>query len=179
MLSCWKGSTCHPPDLRLGQTVTIEGAIWAVVDLNGGFASNSLVLKPHVERDSFRPPSPALRRKVATVVEPEFRRLLTRVRRQYRAALAAPDSFWLPPDEIRRHEAIAAATLITLQRFLRQLNLHRRDVPAVAALVPAMHAWIRQTGFELAAHERFQRITLGTPSTLQIEALLARQEVVT
>ncbi len=56
LISCWHGSRFHPPaGLRLRDVLTVEGRDWAVVNLSGGFGSNSLILAPHQPRSRSNP----------------------------------------------------------------------------------------------------------------------------
>jgi len=174
LISCYRGSTHHPPELRLGQVLLIDGQLWAVVNLSGGFAGNSVIFKPHADRSAFKR-SPALRRKVAAAVAPELRRQLARIRRQFQAVMAARDPYWLSPDQLKRDHAIAAACLANLQSFLRTLHGYRRDVPEAGELVAICLLWIRAVSWQL--NDPFPRWALGEPSARQIEALAARQEV--
>lgn len=52
LLSCWHGSSFHPPaDLHLGDVLRVDGDDWAVVALAGGFGGNSLILCPDRPRN--------------------------------------------------------------------------------------------------------------------------------
>ncbi len=57
LLSCWHGSTFHPPaGLHLGDVLRVDGGDWAVVALEGGFGGNSLILAPHQPRNRSQRP---------------------------------------------------------------------------------------------------------------------------
>ncbi|MEA5473253.1 hypothetical protein VB716_03365 [Synechococcus sp. CCY9201] len=149
-----------------------------MVNLNGGYGGNSVVLmKPQVTRAAFSR-SPVVRRKIRTALAPELRRQLARIRRQYHAVLRARDPYWLTPAELRRDQAIATACLASLQDFLRQLHSLRREVPEAAELVPVVLLWLQQLVFEIEDCVRFDRVMLGSPTAAEIEALTATPQEV-
>jgi len=51
VIFCHQGSN-HGPDqsLRVGDTILIDGAPWALVKRNGGYDGNAFVFKPHQEK---------------------------------------------------------------------------------------------------------------------------------
>ena len=51
VIFCHCGSTSGPDqNLRVGDTITIDGSQWALVKTNGGFDGSAFVFKPHQEK---------------------------------------------------------------------------------------------------------------------------------
>lgn len=175
LLSCYWGERFAPPaGLTLGKTLDIEGRRWAVVNLSGGFAGNSVILRPHVDRLDFRPAQRQQRQREAAVLAPALREVFSKVRAYVHASLAVLELEQATAEELRRDEQLLAATRRHLQELRAPLVLARREDPSLARMVAAVDHWLRLVSFQAADLEAFNRWMLGTPSPDAIAAL--RQE---
>lgn len=176
LLSCYWGERFAPPaGLKLGQVLDIEGRRWAVVNLSGGFAGNSVILRPHVDRQAFKPAERQQRQREAAVMAPALREVFGKVRAYVHASLAVLELEQATAAEIRRDQQLLAATRRHLQELRAPLVLARREDPSLARMVAAVDHWLRLVSFQAADLEAFNRRMLGTPSPDAIAAL--RQEV--
>jgi hypothetical protein len=172
LLSCYWGERFAPPaGLKLGQVLDIEGRRWAVVNLTGGFAGNSLILRPHVDRHDFKPAQRLQRQREAAVLAPALREVFGKVRHYVHASLAVPELQHATAEELCRNQQL----LDTTRRHLRELRvplvLARREDPSLARMVSAVDHWLRLVSFQAADLEVFNRLMLGTPSPDAIAAL--------
>ena len=176
LLSCYWGEQFAPPaGLKLGQVLDIEGRRWAVVNLSGGFAGNSLILRPHVDRHDFKPAQRQQRQREAAVLAPALREVFAKVRRYVHASLAVPELQHATAEELCRDQQLLATTRRHLQELRVPLVLARREDPSLARMVSAVDHWLRLVSYQAADLEEFNRWMLGTPSPDAIATL--RQEV--
>jgi hypothetical protein len=176
LLCCYWGDRFHPPaGLKLGQVLEIEGRRWAVVNLSGGFAGNSLILRPHLDRQDFKPAQRRHRQREAAVLAPALREVFGKVRAYLQASLAVLELEQATAEDMRRDQQLLAATLLHLQELRAALQLARREDPSLARLVAAVDYWLRLVTYQAADLEDFNKWMLGTPSTEAIAAL--RHEV--
>jgi hypothetical protein len=176
LLSCYWGEQFAPPaGLKLGQVLDIEGRRWAVVNLSGGFAGNSLILRPHVDRHDFKPAQRQQRQREAAVLAPALREVFAKVRRYVHASLAVPELQHATGEELCRDQQLLATTRRHLQELRVPLVLARREDPSLARMVSAVDHWLRLVSYQAADLEEFNRWMLGTPSPDAIATL--RQEV--
>lgn len=172
MLSCYWGERFAPPaGLKLGQVLDIEGRRWAVVNLSGGFAGNSLILRPHVDRHDFKPAQRQQRQREAAVLAPALREVFGKVRAYVHASLAVLELEQATADELCRAQQLLAATRRHLQELRAPLVLARREDPSLARMVSAVDHWLRLVSFQAADLEAFNCLMLGTPSPDAIAAL--------
>ena len=177
LLSCYWGQRFHPPaDLKLGQILEIEGRRWAVVNLSGGFAGNSAILKPHVDRLDFKPNQLRQRQQQSAVLAPALRDLFGRVRAYVHASLAVRELEHGTAEEIRRDQQVVSDTLRHLRELREPLVLARRDDPSFSRLVAAVEHWERLVAYQAADLEVFNRCMLGTPSAEDLAALQRQEE---
>jgi len=172
LLSCYWGERFAPPaGLKLGQVLDIEGRHWAVVNLSGGFAGNSLILRPHVDQHDFKPAQRQQRQLEAAVLAPALREVFGKVRAYVHASLAVLELEQATADELRRDQQLLAATRRHLQELRAPLVLARREDPSLARMVSAVDHWLRLVSFQAADMESFNRWMLGTPSPDAIATL--------
>ena len=172
MLSCYWGERFAPPaDLKLGQVLDIEGRRWAVVNISGGFAGNSLILRPHVDRHHFKPAQRQQRQREAAALAPALREVFGKIRAFVHASLAVLELEQATADELCRYQQLLAATRRHLQELRAPLVLARREDPSLARMVSAVDHWLRLVSFQAADLEAFNRLMLGTPSPDAIAAL--------
>ena len=172
LLSCYWGERFAPPaGLKLGQVLDIEGRHWAVMNLSGGFAGNSLILRPHVDQHDFKPAQRQQRQREAAVLAPALREVFGKVRAYVHASLAVLELEQATADELRRDQQLLAATRRHLQELRAPLVLARREDPSLARMVSAVDHWLRLVSFQAADMESFNRWMLGTPSPDAIAAL--------
>lgn len=172
LLSCFWGKRFHPPaGLVVGELLDLEGRRWRVVNLSGGFAGNSLILRPHVDRLHFTPAQRRERQREAAVRAPVLRDLFGKVRAYVHASLAVLDLEHATAEEIRRDQQLVADTLRYLQELRVPLEQARREDPSLNRLVAAVDHWLRLVSFHAADLEAFNRWALGTPSPDEIAAL--------
>ena len=177
LLSCYWGERFHPPaDLKLGQILEIEGRRWAVVNLSGGFAGNSAILKPHVDRLDFKPTLRRHRQHQTAVLAPVLRDLFGKVRAYVHASLAVLELEHATAEEILRDQQVVAHTLRHLQELREALVEARRDDPSFEQLVVAVAHWQRLVAYQAADLEVFDRCMLGTPSAEDVAALQRQEE---
>jgi hypothetical protein len=171
-ISCYWGERFSPPaGLKLGQVLTVEGHPWAVVNLSGGFAGNSLILRPHIDRMAFKPAQRQQQRREVAALAPVLRELFAKVRLYVHAAFAIPDLEWSTAGQICRDQQLLATTTRHLQDLRAPLVLARREDPSMGRLVAAVDLWLRQVRYQAADIEAFNRWALGTPSPEAIAAL--------
>ncbi len=177
LISCYWGNRFHPPaGLKLGQVLNLEGRRWAVVYLSGGYAGNSLILIPHVDRQSFRPAQRQQRQREVAVLAPVLRELFDKVRTYVHAALAVLELEHATAEQYRRDQQLLAATRRHLKELLEPLVLARREDPSLGRLVAAVEHWLRLINYQAADFESFNRWWLGTPSPEAIATLLQEAE---
>ena len=177
LLSCYWGERFHPPaDLKLGQILDIEGRRWAVVNLSGGFAGNSAILRPHVDRLDFKPAQRRHRQHQTAVLTPVLRDLFGKVRAYVHASLGVQELEHATAEEIRRDQQLLADTLRYLQELREPLVQASRDDPSFSRLVAAVEHWKRLVAYQAADLEVFNRCMLGTPSAEDVAALQRQEE---
>lgn len=165
LISCYRGERFHPPaGLKLGQVLNIEGRRWAVVALDGGFAGNSVILRPHVDRLDFKPIQRQQRQRQVAVLAPVLRDLFAKVRSYVHASLAVLDLEHSTAEQFRRDQQLLVATRRHLQEMREPLVLASREDPSLGRLIKAVDLWLRLVTYQAADFESFDRWMLGTPS---------------
>lgn len=170
---CWWGDRFHPPTgLQTGDVLDVGEEDWAVVNLNGGFSNNHLVLKPHIERHPISPMQRVRRRQEAQVSAPVlaglFRDLggcvyeILQMQRQ--------DFTSLPLESLRQARTFINDTLRELEVFREAVLAVRREDSSLHRLLPALGIWRRRIERPRVVLERFMRHELG-------ESLCAREEI--
>lgn len=151
-ISCWHGSTFHPPDLKVGEVVTIEGEPWAVVSVRGGFGGNSTVLRPHQERQHLpRAARRKLERSEAEIVAGKLR-LLTPLIAE---ALAVEPFEHLRDDQFREvHQLIQLAVEETTKLLPRLAAIAGSDV-ALRRLLVLLGLQLRELRFQAEDADRW------------------------
>ncbi|MCT0198405.1 hypothetical protein KQ313_01715 [Synechococcus sp. CS-1325] len=159
LISCYWGERFSPPaGLKLGQVLTVEGGPWAVVNLSGGFAGNSLILRPDSERKAFRPAEIQQQKRAAVVLAPVLRSLFIRLRSHVHACLAIAEFQHATAEQLCADRELLAATVHQLQQLRGPLVLARREDPAMGRLVQAVDHWLKLISYQardLAAFDRW------------------------
>jgi hypothetical protein len=175
LISCFWGERFSPPvGLRVGQVVNIEGCRWAVLNVTGGFAGSSVILRPHVGRADFKPAARRRQKREAAAVAPALRELFGKVRCYVHAALAVGEFQGATTEQLRRDQELLAATIRHLQELRGPLVLARREDPGMGRLVAAVDHWLRLISYQAADLAAFDRRALGTPTP---EAIASMREV--
>jgi hypothetical protein len=149
----------------------IEGRRWAVVNLSGGFAGNSLILRPHIDRRDFKPAQLQQRQREAAVMAPALREVFGKVRAYVQASLAVLELEQATADELCIDQQLLAETRRHLQELRAHLLMARREDPSLARMVSAVDHWLRLVSYQATDLEAFNRWILGTPSLDAIAAL--------
>ncbi len=172
LISCFRGERFSPPaGLRVGQVVTLEARRWAVLNLTGGFAGSSVILRPHVDRADFMPAARRRQKRETAAVAPVLRDLFARVRCYVRAALALGEFHQATAEDLRRDQELLAATIRHLQELRGPLVLARREDPAMARRVAAVDHWLRLVTYQARDLAAFNSSALGTPSADAVASL--------
>jgi len=111
VIFCHQGSN-HGPDqsLKVGDTILIDGAPWALVKTQGGYDGNAFVFKPHQNRD-WSEPSGVNRREILdlrarrAVAAFSIERFLTR----FDEVWNSPDFHDQTPDQLRETFSLITA----------------------------------------------------------------------
>lgn len=151
-----------PPGLRPGDTITIDGNLWAVVALDAGYAGNSVAFRPHQPKPGAPPHSPRRARRRATITLKTLHADWKRLRARVHAAYGTLDPEQLTLAEIRRDAAIIAAALTTANNLLPALRRARRDLSAVARLIGPTVIWQKALTYQNASITAWQRHYLGS-----------------
>lgn len=172
LISCYWGERFSPPaGLRVGEVVTIEGGRWAVLSLAGGFAGNSAILRPHVDRLDFKPAARRRQKREAAAMAPALRDLFGKARRFVHACLAISELEHATASELRRDQELVNTTIAVLQEMREPLVLARREDPAMGPLVAAVDHWLRLLSYQADDLANFSRWALGVPSAHAVAAL--------
>jgi hypothetical protein len=162
-ISCWHGTSFHPPDLKVGEVLTVEGEPWAVVSVRGGFGGNSTVLRPHEERQHLpRAARRKIERSEAQIVAGKIPVLLPLIEQ----ALAVPPFEQLLDSEFQQARQLIVLALqeaagmlprlaavakgdAALERFLCWLQGKHRELQYQAA---DAHRWATDWNYRLATY---------------------------
>jgi hypothetical protein len=151
-ISCWHGTSFHPPDLKVGEVVTVEGERWAVVSVRGGFGGNSTVLRPHQERQHL---SRAARRKLerseAEIVAGKIPVLMPLVEQ----ALAVPPFEQLRDDEFREVHQLIQLALEEAAGMLPRLAAVARGHAALEQFLAWLQGKHRELEYQAADADRW------------------------
>lgn len=167
LILCHQGQRHAPPNgLRIGDTLLIDGRLWALVRVGGGFDGAAAVFKPHQPRQAITSGRPApLRAAVpdaAPITSSSARRLMEAVLELADEAFDAPDFHLAHPDilwpalhSILRGEQLARRAAVVL-------SVIWRTHPDLAAIyrVPVQAA-LRDLGYQADDVRRFRRYDLG------------------
>ena len=163
LILCYVGDMfAPPPGLKPGDTITIDGKLWAVVALDAGFAGNSVAFRPDKPRPGAPPCNPRRVRHRAAVTLTTLHRHWLALRSRVHLSFAILDPECLTLDELRRDAAIVAATLASADELLVRMRAARRDVPRVSQLIAPVMVWRRQLHYLHAAITAWDQHYLGT-----------------
>lgn len=160
VILCHQGQRNGPPEgLRVGDTIAIDGRLWALVAVGGGFDGAAAVFRPHrpLQGHGARPAAPRPVVDTAAAVT-----LLEGLLEQADAALDAPDFYTARPQQlwpalagIERAEHIArraAALLPTIWQSHPDL---------AAAYAQPVRSALRELAWQADDARRFRRFDLG------------------
>ena len=151
-ISCWHGTSFHPPDLKVGEVVTVEGEPWAVVSVRGGFGGNSTVLRPHQERQHLqRAARRKLQRSEAEIVAGKLR-LLTPLIAE---ALAVEPFEHLRDDQFREAHQLIRLALEETTKLLPRLAAIAGDDKALRRLLGLLQGQQRELEYQAADADRW------------------------
>lgn len=165
---CYQGKTCGPPaDLKVGQTIDIEGETWALVKTQCGFAGNSCLFVHHdPSTGPVQPQSPeALRRQTVAL-------MLQRDQFETDADLAAtalrhveelPEFNTLPPAQIREALDLCSGAQILFTDLLVRCRRLRRTSPDIGGVASQLQDGLRAIRYQAKDLHQFWHRQLLDP----------------
>lgn len=172
LISCYVGERFSPPaGMLLGQVVNVEGRRWAVVSLAGGFAGNSLIMRPHVHCLDLKPAARRQQKREVAAVAPVLRDLFGRVRLWVHACLAIGEFEHATVEELHRAYELLTTTISALQEMRGPLVLARREDPSMGRRVAVVDYWLRQVSYQADDLAAFSCRALGTPTPDAVASL--------
>lgn len=177
-IHCWVGDTFAPsPDLNVGDTIHLDGRIYALASKNAGFSGNSYLFVLHRERTP-RPRAQTNRHQAEQrrQAQQESVERVRKLRHALHRALAAVDpehasiaQFGADLAAVRYASRLLQPAEAACQRALRE--------GAGTPLPPAvLRNWRRQISYQLADLERWDRQALGTPTPAEVAALITSND---
>ena len=167
---CFHGSTFAPPsDLRIGDTITIDGRPWALIRRDGGFSGNAAVFKPHIEKEPSRgqrlqTPNTAQELLSRQTKRHQWASLIQEFHDAFQAAWNAPDFYSCTPEQLNA----AFSTISNAQNCGAGLKPHLRSIWRDHQDLEQLHrlrveSQLKTIAFMAQDALEFQHNDLGTP----------------
>lgn len=141
-----------------------------MVALAGGFAGNSLILRPHLEREHLSHPRRQRRQQQVQNRAPALQEVFALVRKLTHLSIGILDFTALSPAELQTARELLLGTIGHLQGLQQALRNARRDDPAPewSRMLTATAYWERMVWQQANDLQRFERNHLGsTPAIAQ------------
>jgi len=166
---------CHSgTDLHIGETITIDGIEWALVNTNGGFSGQAATFIPHdpAKAKQRRQPVPTtandlISRQSAKVMWADA---IAQFYAAFDDAWSVPDFYSLPPDQLKTAYALiinADQMAASLARNLQKVWREHKDLKHLHQL--RVQQYIKNIQYQRHDIESFYRNELGTPCPVAVE----------
>ncbi len=171
----WNDETilCHTgTDFKSGDTITIDGAVWAFIHHNGGFSGSAAVFKPHRERsrDQWRrdiqrrtPRSPSELISIQTQGT-QWADAIEEFHAAFQLAWDIPDLYSASPDQLQAASAAitdAQARAAALRPHLSHIWREHKDLEQLHRL--RIESNLKSLGYIAEDLRQFQQNELGIP----------------
>ena len=175
----WNDTTilCHSgTDLRPGQTITIDGQVWAFIHHNGGFSGSAAVFKPHRERDKgagfSRTPNTAQELLSLQTKRHQWSDVLNQFFDAFNIAWESPDFYNATPEQL--HSAFAAISdaqnkAAALAPHLQSIWRDHHDLKQLHRL--RINDCLKSIAYMAEDARRFQELDLGIPCPVAVRAM--------
>lgn len=154
---------CHTgTDLRPGETITIDGQLWAFIRGNGGFSGMAAVFRPHSDRAPLDQRSTAKHDAQTKARHAVAAYSIERFYEAFQAAWDLPDFHTLTPDQLCQGAATLARAQEVGTALAKNLQCLWREAPELKELHrERVNGYLKSLAYQVEDFRHFKQHYLG------------------